>query len=207
MFITFEGIDSSGKTTQLLLLERWFQRKNIPCMVIREPGGTIISERIRELLLDPIHAEMSEVAELFLFSAARAQLTTEVIIPALKKHITVLCDRYYDSTTAYQGYGRGIDLESIKHINQLATQQMRPAITFYFDIPYDESLHRKGLTNSDADRMERSSIKFYEQVRTGYLTIADEEKDRVHLLDGMQDIDTLHQIITDVIHQKMFRYV
>src|SRR5512136_231101 len=126
MLITFEGIDSSGKTTQLLLLEQWLRLRGIPALVIREPGGTTLSEKIRSLLLDPAHGEMHEITELLLFSAARAQLTHEVILPALRQNITLISDRFFDSTTAYQGYGRGIDLDAIRRINGLATHEVRP---------------------------------------------------------------------------------
>lgn len=202
MFISFEGIDSSGKTTQIALLEQWLRKKNREYLVVREPGGTKISEKIRDILLDPIHHEMNPVSELLLFSAARAQLTQQIIIPALKKDTIVICDRYFDSTTAYQGYGREIDLETIQQIHLLVTQNTRPDITFFIDIPFEESINRKGKMKDEADRMERSSIEFYNKVRNGYLKIASEESDRIIVLNGMMNIESLHHIIIQSIQEK-----
>ncbi len=138
MFITFEGLDFSGKSTQATILVEKLKKAHPVVHFLREPGGTKISERIRDILLDKKNLEMTDAAELLLFSAARAQLVKEVIVPALQRGEIVVCDRYYDSTTAYQGYGRGIDLDAVKSINRLATGGTDPDITFFVDIPVDE---------------------------------------------------------------------
>lgn len=203
MFITFEGIDSSGKTTQLQMLAHWFGEQGLPYLVVREPGGTTISERIRDLLLDPMHDEMHQVAELFLFSAARAQLTREIIIPSLKNGLTVLCDRYFDSTTVYQGNGRGIDLLAIHKINSLATAATTPDVTFYIDISYDESQRRKHAAQADTDRMERASQDFFKKVRDGYLALAKEESERFIIIDGLQERNAIHAAIVQEIALRM----
>ncbi len=192
MFITFEGIDSSGKTTQLLLLEARLRGKALPTLVIREPGGTGLSEKIRALLLDPSHGEMDEIAELFLFSAARAQLARDAIIPALRQGVTVISDRFSDSTTAYQGYGRGIDLAAIERINALAARGVRPDLTFFLDIPWEESVRRRGLALRTDDRMERASKEFFDRVRAGYRAICDAEADRCVVIDGAADPQAIH---------------
>jgi len=152
MFLTFEGIDFCGKSTQArLLVERL--EKNHTVRLIREPGGTRISEQLREILLDKRHLELTEVAELFLFEASRAQLVAEVIRPALERGEFVICDRYSDSTTAYQGFGRGVDIEAIARVNALATGGTEPDLTVVIDIPVEEIERRKQSAGLVFDRM------------------------------------------------------
>ncbi len=193
MFLTFEGIDFCGKSTQARLLVERLEKDHV-VRLIREPGGTRISERLREILLDRRHLELTDVAELFLFSASRAQLVAEVIRPAIERSELVICDRYYDSTTAYQGFGRGIDREAISRINALATGGTDPDLTFVIDIPVDEIERRKQSAGLSFDRMEISGQQFYGRVRAGYQNMA-RTLERMVLLDGTLPAQEIHQEI------------
>jgi dTMP kinase len=155
MFISFEGLDGCGKTTQINLLAEKLASLAYDVVFIREPGGTVISERIRDILLDTKHQGMNQITELLLFSAARAQLVNEVIKPALAESKMVLCDRYVDSTTAYQGYGRGLRLGAVKTINAVATLGVMPQLTFIIDLPLEELERRKKRSGANADRSDR----------------------------------------------------
>jgi dTMP kinase len=199
MFITFEGLDSSGKTTQAVLLVRRLEQAGRKVLFLREPGGTAISEKVREILLDNKHGEMSMKAELFLFSAARTQLVSEVIQPALKEGKIVISDRFDDSTTAYQGYGRELDIEEILTINRIATNGTTPDVTLFIDVAMDELIDRKIRSGSSADRMESSGRAFYERVRRGYLAIAKECPSRVIPIDGNQPVEVIHEHIYRII--------
>lgn len=193
MLLTFEGIDFCGKSTQASLL---VERLQGTCTVrfIREPGGTRISERLREILLDTRHKELTDVAELFLFSASRAQLVAEVIMPALERGEIVVCDRFFDSTTAYQGFGRGIDRSAIEAINTLATAGTVPGLTFIIDIPVGEIERRKRVAGLQFDRMETSGMDFFERVRAGYQEMA-RMSDRFVLIDGTQPAQEIQKEI------------
>jgi dTMP kinase len=199
MFITFEGIDFCGKTTQVELLKNHLVNKDKRVEIIREPGGTEISERIRDILLDKKHLRMFMEAEIFLFSASRAQLVREKIRPYLKKGVYVISDRFHDSTTAYQGFGRGIDINSVEHINKLAIGKTVPDITFIIDVPVKVAEMRKKIkSNMDLDRIEISDSGFYEKVRKGYLKIAESER-RFKVIDGTLEINDIHdRIINEV---------
>ena len=202
MFITFEGLDFSGKSTQAnLLVERLKKAKHV-VRFLREPGGTKISERIREILLDRSHLEMTEAAELLLFSASRTQLVAEVIVPALQRGEIVVCDRYYDSTTAYQGYGRGFNLEAVRHINKIATAGTDPDLTILVDIPVEEIERRKAAAGMTFDRMESAGREFYERVRKGYLDIARNEPDRLVLVDGLASIDAVKTQVWQAVERR-----
>lgn len=203
MLITFEGLDFSGKTTQIKLLVEKLKAGKHEVILLREPGGTVISERIREILLDKNYLEMTQVAELLLFSAARTQLVNQVIIPALNNGKIVICDRFCDSTTAYQGFGRGINLEAVKRINELAMMSTVPDITFFIDIPLEEIYNRIKLANSETDRMESSGMEFYEKVRNGYLEISREEPERFVVIDGTKSVETIHLEIWKLISSKL----
>ncbi|MGA7838248.1 MAG: dTMP kinase [Ignavibacteriaceae bacterium] len=199
MFITFEGIDFCGKSTQVELLRNYLVAQNNKVEIIREPGGTEISETVRSVLLDKKHNKMFMETEIFLFSASRAQLVREKIRPFLKQGFYVISDRFHDSTTAYQGYGRGIPLDSVTQINSLAIGETIPDITFFIDIPVEESEKRKSLKgNSHLDRIEISNSQFYNKVRNGYLHIAGNEE-RVRIIDGTLKIEEIHQKIIDEI--------
>ncbi|MCX7983786.1 MAG: dTMP kinase [Bacteroidetes bacterium] len=196
LFITFEGLDFSGKTTQLQLLAQRLEGEGISYLIVREPGGTKIGEKIRAILLDADNRELTVASELFLFEASRSQLVEEVIKPALDRGTVVLCDRYFDSTTAYQGYGRGLSLELIKAINRFATAGLEPHITFFIDIPVEELENRIQRTHSIRDRMELNEREFYDRVRKGYLELAYSEK-RFRVLNGVLSINELHSRIWD----------
>ena len=178
--ITFEGIDGSGKSTQIKLISDILHKNNINNIVIREPGGTEISEKIRDILLDNDNT-ISKYTEALLFLSSRSQLVNEVIKPALDRGCYILCDRYIDSTIAYQGYGRGIDLSQIKVLNDLAIESIYPDITFILDINVNTSLSRR-LTKSK-DRMEQVNENFLIKVRKAYLKIADDDKKRCIVVD------------------------
>ena len=197
MFITFEGIDFCGKSTQVELLQNYLINQCKKVLLIREPGGTEISEKIRDILLDKKNYKMAVESEIFLFSASRAQLVREKIRPFLDTGYYVMSDRFHDSTTAYQGYGRGISIESVLHINSVAIENTIPDITFFIDIPVSISVDRKNLKHqNELDRIEISKDHFYEKVRDGYLRIASQEK-RFRVIDGTLNIADIHNIIVN----------
>jgi dTMP kinase len=186
-FITFEGIDGSGKTTQLKLTEKYLSEKGFDILTLREPGSTPVSERIRNILLNK-KLDINPVSELMLYLAARAELVETTIAPAIRDGRIVLCDRFYDSTTAYQGYGRGIDIKLIKKLNCLAINDSKPDLTFVVDINYAASLKRR---KKKSDRLESESKAFFNRVRNGFLEIARQEKSRVVVLNGGKSIDKI----------------
>jgi dTMP kinase len=194
MFITFEGIDGSGKSTQIQLLKEMLEKRNHVVTTLREPGGNILSEQIRQLLLDS-KEQVDPRCELLLFTAARAQLVSSVIRPALEAGKIVICDRYIDSSVAYQGYGRGLSIESIESINDFATAGLIPDITFIFDLSVDDAAKRSGFRSNDnqtkPDRMERSGDAFFERTKQGYLDIAKKSDRNIFIInanDAMNDI-------------------
>lgn len=203
MLITFEGIDGSGKSTQARLLSERLKEEGKDCIFLREPGGTEISEKIRNILLDKDHLEMTQLAELFLFSAARTQLVTEVIRPCLELGRIVLCDRFYDSTTAYQGFGRGIDIDAVKKINSVASEGTVPDITFILDIEFSEIERRRPPGKRSEDRMEAGGTEFFEKVRRGYLEIAKSEPKRCVVVNGMKPRQEMHEEIWDVVQKNL----
>ncbi|MGE5400133.1 MAG: dTMP kinase [Ignavibacteriales bacterium] len=195
MFITFEGLDFCGKSTQVSLLEDYLIGNNRNVKIIREPGGTVISEKIRDVLLDKKNDKMFIETEILLFSAARAQLVREIIRPFLKQGYYVISDRFYDSTIAYQGFGRSIPMEFVNNITQFAVGDTVPDITFFIDVPIEELEKRKNAKGSEElDRIEVSKKSFYENVRKGYHHLAKTEK-RFILINGMLSIDEIHEII------------
>lgn len=198
MLISFEGIDGCGKSTQINLLKIHFEEKGLNYSVFREPGGTEISERIRSLLLHETE-DMHPVTELLLFSAARSQLIQEKVLPLLKKSEIVILDRFYDSTTAYQGYGRkSADLTSIHVLNQLATHQTQPDLTFYLRIdPKEAEKRTSGIQN---DRMENAGAKFFADVSKGYDKMAKGEE-RIHAIDAMLSEVEIHAKIVSIIEK------
>ena len=197
MFITFEGIDFCGKSTQVELLQNYLINKAKKVLLIREPGGTEISEKIRDILLDKKNYNMAIESEILLFSASRAQLVREKIRPFLDEGYYVISDRFHDSTTAYQGYGRGISVDSVMNINSFAIENTVQDITFIIDIPVSVSANRKNLKHpNELDRIEISQDHFYDKVRSGYLQIALQEK-RFRVIDGTLNIAEIHNIITN----------
>jgi dTMP kinase len=194
MLITFEGLDLSGKSTQAQRLLSRLQRERYPAVLIREPGGTVIGEKIRTVLLDRTHDGMDPRTEFLLFSASRAQLVCEVVRPALAKGTVVISDRFFDSSTAYQGAGRGLPLEQIEVINRHATAGLKPDMTFFLDAPIAVLEARRRSSRPGVDRMESNDRAFYERVRGAYLDIAEREQ-RVVVLDGTVPVEELEQQI------------
>jgi dTMP kinase len=203
MFLTFEGVDCSGKSTQAsILVESLRARGGDRVCFIREPGGTAISERLREILLDRSNLALSDLTELFLFSASRAQLVAQVIVPALRRGEIVVCDRFYDSTTAYQGYGRGLDLETVRRINATAAAGTDPDLTVLVDITVGEIEARKNASGATADRMESAGREFYERVRRGYLAIARDNPERFVVVDGMREKEAIARDIRRAVERR-----
>jgi dTMP kinase len=200
ILITFEGCDGGGKTTQLRLLAERFKQTKRTFLTLREPGGTDIGETVRSILLQKKHSSLCSEAELLLFEAARAQLVHEVIRPALNEGKVVLCDRFMDSTTAYQGAGRHLSLKAINVMNAFATGDVRPNMTFLLDVPPGVSRQRVlQRTFSDLDRMEGEELSFYERVREGYLCLAATHPERIVVIDACRD----KQEIADFIWEKV----
>jgi len=201
MFISFEGIDFCGKSTQIELLKDYLIGKGRKVEIIREPGGTEISEKIRSLLFAKEHSKMFWESEFLLFSASRAQLVREKIRPYLEQGIYVISDRFHDSSTAYQGYGRGIPIQVILSIHKLAIGDTLPDITFFIDIPV-EIAHQRSKKKSfeNLDRIERSEDQFYDNVRAGYLKLASTES-RFRTIDGMEDIEVINKKIINEIEK------
>ena len=191
MFITLEGPDGSGKTTQARLLAHWLQEEGHPVVLVREPGGTTIGERIREVLHDPAHTGMSPWTEVFLYCAARSQLVAEIIRPALAAGQTVLCDRYADSTLAYQGYGRGLDLDALRLVLYLATGGLTPDLTFCLDISPEEGLARRRAGGGEWNRLDQETVDFHRRVRTGYLELAGLEPQRWIVVDAARSVEAV----------------
>jgi dTMP kinase len=202
-FISFEGIDFSGKTTQINLLKSYLLKKGYEVSIIREPGGTIISEKIREILLDKKHTNMHDRTELFLYSAARVQLLEEKIIPLLEKGSIVIADRFVDSTTAYQGYGREIDPQIIRQINELATGGILPALTFYLKLEPQQVDERRKNRKEEQDRLEISGDEFYKRVYKGYEEIADYYKERIVTIDAYGSIETIQNKILKIVKDRV----
>ncbi|MBR1619759.1 dTMP kinase [bacterium] len=191
LFITFEGADGCGKTTQLNLLREYLQNNNFDVLVTREPGAKGLGEKLRDILLN-YDGEVSSRCESFLFLADRAQHIDTIVKPALKKGQIILCDRHTDSTVAYQGYGRGLDIEQINKLNDIATDGLKPDLTFVFDIDITTSMLRVG---NEKDRMESAGNDFFNRVRNGYLKIAKNEPERVKVIDAKKPIDKVFESV------------
>lgn len=189
LFITFEGADGCGKTTQLMLLAKYLKAQGREVVVTREPGARGLGEKIREILLN-YDGEVSSRAEAFMFLADRAQHIDVIVNPAIKSGKIVLCDRHTDSSVAYQGYGRRLDIDEIKRLNSIATNGKEPDMTLIFDIDVETSMARVGDTK---DRMESAGIEFFNRVRNGYLEIAKQEPNRVKVLDASKSIEEIHK--------------
>lgn len=197
--VTFEGIEGSGKTEQARLLYEYLQKKGVSAILTREPGGSDLSERIRDILLDRRHLDMVPHTELFLYLASRTQHTQEVIKPALAQGKVVICDRYIDASVAYQGDGRGISKTFIKQLNKTATGGLVPNLTFLLDIDPDIALKRIDRK----DRLESESLEFHNRVRSGYLKLYRENPERFVLLDGAKSISTLQNEVKDIFEAKI----
>ncbi len=197
LFITFEGIDGCGKTTQIELLKEELEKKGYTVLLTREPGAKGLGEKFREILLN-YDGEVSSNCESFLFLADRAQHIDTIIKPAINNGTIVLCDRHTDSTVAYQGYGRELDLEQIYQLNKIATNGIVPDITFILDIDIETSLQRIG---KGRDRMENAGSEFFERVRNGYIEISKQEPERVKLLNGKSPIEEIQNTISNYVEK------
>lgn len=182
-FIAVEGVDGCGKSTQARLIAAALEAAGHSVLRLREPGGVKISEQIRAILLDPANAEMGDVCELLLYEAARAQLVHQVIRPALAAGVTVVCDRFYDSTTAYQAFADGLDRNMVSQANELAVDGCRPDLTLVFDLPVEDALRRRSGREAE-DRLELKGLEFQERVAAGFRAVAADEPDRVKLIDA-----------------------
>lgn len=197
LFITFEGADGCGKTTQLMLLAKYLKERGHDVVVTREPGAKGLGEKLRDILLN-YDGEVSSQCEAFLFLADRAQHMDVIVKPAVQKGKIVLCDRHTDSSVAYQGYGRGLDIERINLLNDIATGGKKPDLTFVFDIDIETSMARVG---SEKDRMESSGADFFNRVRNGYLQISKNEPQRVKVIDASKSVDVIHLQVIKLINQ------
>ena len=203
-FITFEGIEGCGKSTQVRLLSALLKEGGTPCVVTREPGGTQIGAKIREILLNPDNTAMAPEAELLLYAADRAQHMREVIKPALDSGKIVVCDRFTDATMAYQGVGRGLDVALINELNRIASLGITPDLPLLLDCPAEIGIERaldRNSKNGHAkdDRFEREAMAFHQKVRDGYVGIAKAEPDRVKVVDAARDIQSMHGEIRGIV--------
>lgn len=197
LFITFEGPDGCGKTTQMNLLAQYFEKKGKKVVLTREPGGKGLGEKVREILLN-YNGEVSDRCESFLFLADRAQNIDIIVKPAVEQGKIVLCDRHIDSTVAYQGYGRGLDINEINILNNLATGGKKPDLTLVFDVDVETSMKRVG---KEKDRMESAGIDFHNRVRNGYLELATQEPDRIKVLDATKTIEEIHEKVVEIVEK------
>lgn len=197
-FISFEGIEGTGKSTQAKLLQQGLLGLGYEVILTEEPGGTLISLRIREILLSVDHTNMKPLTELLLYNAARAQHIEEVILPALNRGAVVITDRFTDSTFAYQGYGRGIDLDLLESIDKIATNGLRPDITVLLDLDVETGLKRNRRINK-TDRLELEDVEFHERVRKGYHELAAKEPERIKVLDASVGIEEINIVIAGII--------
>jgi dTMP kinase len=203
-FITFEGIEGSGKSTQIVLLANYLKSHSIKIVLTREPGGTLIGDQIRKILLDSANKALDPSAELLLYAASRAQHLREVILPALAAGTIVLCDRFSDATLAYQGYGRGLDKDMIGELDRIVTAGMRPDLTVLLDIDAAAGLARARGRNSSRGlegeaRFENEEIAFHERVRQGYLTLAKKEPERIRVVDASPAQDRIEMEIRKIV--------
>ncbi len=200
MFISFEGIDGSGKSTQIQLLLKYFDEKKIKYIYLREPGGTDVGEQVREIVLSNKN-EVKDFTEVMLYATSRSQLVEEKIIPSLEEGLVVVCDRYVDSSIAYQSV-RDVPFEDIMAVNRLATRNILPDVTFLLNVPATVGLGRvKKL--SEGDRIEQAGLQFFEKVVQNYEKLAKENKDRFVSLDGQRDINDIHKEIIDILNKNL----
>ena len=208
-FITFEGGEGAGKTTQIRLLQKYFQQLDVPCVATREPGDTALGDLIRKILLEVGVDAIAPLTELFLYLADRSHHVSQIIVPAISARKIVLCDRFTDSTLAYQGYGRGIDLAWLGELNNAATGLTRPDLTFLLDCPVELGLARTAGRKYEAgklpeDRFERETIQFHEKVRAGFLALARKEPGRFCIIDAARTVDESAADIRKIVDRKYF---
>jgi dTMP kinase len=211
MFITLEGIEGSGKTTQVDHISRFLRSNTMDIAVTREPGGTTLGQKIRGILLDPQSRDMTPATELLLYTADRAQHIRQVILPALETGKIVLCDRYFDATLVYQGYARGLDISEIRKLHQLMCKGLSPDLTLLFDLPPEIGLARawkqihSGDRCGDETRFEKEAVDFHRKVRQGYLELAGLEPDRFQIIDASRDEASVRRQIFSVLTERVLK--
>ena len=205
MFLTLEGIEGSGKTTQINNISRFLENKGHDCVITREPGGTKIGRKIRSILLDPENKGLEPMAELLLYFSDRVQHVKELINPALSKGKTVICDRYFDATLVYQGYARGLDIKLITRLHEIVLEGLKPDITFLLDLSPEIGLSRaweqigNGSRSGDETRFEKEALSFHEKIRAGYLELARLEPQRFRVIDASQGKNRVQMVIEKVL--------
>jgi len=204
LFITMEGPDGSGKTTQIIELKDFFEKQGYDVVVTREPGGTKISEEVRNIILDKDHTEMDNVTEALLYAASRAQHVAEVIKPAIDSGKIVICDRFVDSSIVYQGIGRELGIELVEQINRAAVRDYMPDITFLFKLSPEIGIKRK-IDQGEQDRLEREKLDFHERVFKGYLMLEQRYPNRIKGIDAHRSIQEIHKIITQHVRELLFK--
>jgi len=208
-FLTFEGIEGSGKSTQIVLLANHLKMIGMQVVLTREPGGTPIGDQVRRILLNPEHTEIDPKAELLLYAAGRAQHLHEVILPALSRGAVVLCVRFSDATLAYQGYGRGLDIEMIRALDLMVTSpEARPSLTILFDIDAASGIARAHRRNANEGleaeaRFENEEMVFHERVRQGYLALSRQEPDRIRIVDASLSQEEVHASVRTIVDEKL----
>ncbi len=210
VFITFEGIEGSGKSTQITKLAEHLKNRNYPVTMTREPGGTAIGDQVRKILLDPANSQLVPRAELLLYAAARAQHLEELIVPELNAGRLVLCDRFSDATLAYQGYGRGLDIELIRAVDRITTNGIKPDLTILLDLDAVIGVGRaRGRNRRDGleaeARFENEKLAFHERVRSGYLTLANQEPARYRVVDASLTVDEVQDALRRIVDGKLNR--
>lgn len=203
LFITFEGGEGSGKSVQSRILYRRLNKLAISTLLIHEPGSTPLGERLSRLVKSCRSGSITATTELLLFNAARAQLVSTILLPSLNRGSVVICDRYTDSTLAYQGYGRGLKQEIVRSANEIATGGLKPDLTILLDVPVREGLERK--RNNDNDRFQSEEVAFHERVRRGYLTLARKEPNRFFVINSTMSKQSISQIIWQRVNQLLFK--
>lgn len=213
MFITLEGIEGSGKTTQAKYIANFLQNRGIDCVLTREPGGTRIGKKIRSILLDPESKDMNPLTELLLYNADRAQHIKELISPSLSAGKTVICDRYYDATWVYQGFTRGLDISLVNQLHQLVFKGLKPDITFLLDLTPQLGLSRawkqieNGARIEAETRFEEEALAFHKNVRLGYLELAQNEPERFRIIDAARDEQTVKEAISNILSVEISRNI
>ncbi len=204
IFITIEGPDGSGKTTQIELLREYLEKKGYDSVVTREPGGTVISEAIREIILNPEYKEMSYMTELLLYAAARAQLVNQIIRPALIEGKAVICDRFVESSAVYQGIGRGLGVSTVYEVNNYALGEVKPKLTIFMDLDAEDGIKRK-KNQTELDRMEQEDIEFHKRVVEGYRKLAELYPEKIVPIDATLSVEDIHSRIVSEVEKRFFK--
>lgn len=203
IFITMEGPDGSGKTTQIDLLKKYLEHRGYDIVIAREPGGTTIGEAIREIILNPDYKEMGHMTELLLYASARAQLVNQVIKPALAEEKAVICDRFVESSAVYQGIGRGLGVDTVYEVNNFALGDVKPKLTIFMDLDAEDGIKRK-KKQAELDRMEQEDLSFHKRVVEGYRQLAKLYPERIVPINATLPIDEIHSMIVQEVERRFF---